>query len=140
MTNNRAKIKMFAVNNNTDKWLVAIDGYFQLFDDENAAKQLYDKYPCIDDSAFGSMMFLPPHTTISKSGDKISNYRQIILADYVAKREQKIDLAVTIGRKTGDYLTNSYLDLPLSTRLDMYKFNKSDPWGDDAIKRRFFTS
>lgn len=88
----KTKIEMFATANDTNKTILAIDGYFGFVTDSEAEECLNIQ---IDNSCFGSMWIIDPmHTPINvfdksdmSEGRKISQYRPIDIIDYFQKRQ-----------------------------------------------------
>lgn len=105
-TGKSAKLPMFAVRNDTNKWIVMVDGFHQQFDTEKEAQQVYDKIggePGSDGlagTAFGSADMLPPHyepkyrTSDGKppSGSvaSVSTAHQINMEDYIDKHSSRL--------------------------------------------------
>jgi hypothetical protein len=86
-------ISMFATENDTDKWVVAVDGYFGLFDTEKEADQVYEmiksKY-----NWYNSAQIIEPQHKISDtwSGelpDKISLHTPIDIKDYIIRMKDR---------------------------------------------------
>lgn len=108
---------MFATINDTNKWAVAIDGYYQLFDSKNDADNFYESSipEYIEDSCFGSAMILPPQY-IPKFIDgtiptcRLSDCHPINLVDYVSKSQER-------KCKYEDFQS-------LDKRLQVFKFKK----------------
>lgn len=88
----KTKIPMFATTNDTPQWVVAVDGYHKRYDTREAARAVYDSCGGEDgpdgaaDTPFGSMQIMPPGFTMAHHTAKVSDFRQIDLEDYIAKR------------------------------------------------------
>lgn len=65
MRNETNTISMFATRNPTDKWVVAINGFFTFANSEVEADDIYygavGKDEDIENSPFGSIAVIPPH-------------------------------------------------------------------------------
>ncbi len=87
------RIKMFDTENDTDKWVLAIDGLFGFVSSkkeaEDAVKAAIPSH--FDDSGFRSLDIIPPHWKpksrwdSSKPLKKISDYKPINILDFLAK-------------------------------------------------------
>lgn len=87
-----AKIKMFATANDTDVYVLAIDGYFGYLT-RSQAYSAYEKIGYIDDSPFGSAQVLPPQYypkdyqgNDMHEGRKVSDFMPIDILDYINKK------------------------------------------------------
>jgi len=108
MSNQRAKIPMFATANNTQKWALCIDGHFGLFESKESAESLFlnalPEGEYIDNTAFGSIDILPPGFRPKNNLAKLlgepddmtrallSEYTPIDVANYIRKHNSKIYL------------------------------------------------
>jgi len=78
-------IKMFATNNDTDKWLVAIDGHFDLYPSKELAEEVYNSIDSIEDSPHGSIMILPSsYASPKRVKDDIAVVK---VSDYIDQKE-----------------------------------------------------
>lgn len=59
--NKKSTYKAFATHNNTDSWLIGVDGLMMLTD-ENTAKALFDSVIDVENSPFGCLEIIPPHS------------------------------------------------------------------------------
>jgi hypothetical protein len=96
-------LPMFGTENDTNKWAVAVDGYFGLFDDKATAEKVYQSIGGYDGAdglagtGFSSAQILPPHYKPVYIGGwepsggiaKLSEYRAIDIADYIRKRPMR---------------------------------------------------
>jgi hypothetical protein len=87
------KIAMYGIKNDTNHWLVAVDGFFALYTTRDRAEEVYysicPRKGCIDDTAFGCCMLIPPG---KGAGNNISNYEPIDLIDFIAKTKHRLVL------------------------------------------------
>lgn len=90
-----ARCKMFSVENDTDKWILLIDGLYGFVDSEKDAKQIIKSAipdDMIDNSFFGSYDILPPHfkpkykdNRSDRDIQKISKFKPINIKDFAIK-------------------------------------------------------
>lgn len=92
MKTNNYKITMFATANDTDVYVLAVDGYFGYVTRQQAIRG-YDMIGDIENSPFGSAQILPPryqpidHWGKDMSeGRKVSDYAPIDILDFIEKR------------------------------------------------------
>ena len=93
------KIDMFDTENDTGKWVVAVDGYFGFFDSKDKAqaamKRAIPDDMHFDDTVFGSIWIIPPNYKPkdrwdkSKPLKKISDHKAIDIAGYIKKRPER---------------------------------------------------
>ncbi len=91
-TINNYKITMFATANDTDVYVLAVDGYFGYVTRQQAIRG-YDMIGDIENSPFGSAQILPPryqpidHWGKDMSeGRKVSDYAPIDIIEYIQKK------------------------------------------------------
>jgi hypothetical protein len=88
-------IDMFDTENDTDRWVLAVDGLFGFVASPEVAKEAFDSVGHIDDSAFGSIWIIKPHWKPidrfdkSKPLKKISDFKSIDILSYVAKYPER---------------------------------------------------
>jgi len=95
-------VSTYAINNNTDKWAVIVDGYFGLFDSKEKANMVWDMIGGSDDedglaeTPFGDAELLPPYYPKNKSRSDIngaityiSDYKPIDIENYIKKAQHK---------------------------------------------------
>lgn len=108
----RNKIKMFATANDTDQFVVAVDGYIQLFPTAAEAEACYAMINPgpghFDNSGYGSCDFLVPgHRPINRLakqlGEKedmtqclVSEVQPIDLIGYLSKHNKRFDVAFAL--------------------------------------------
>ncbi len=95
------KVQMFATENDTDKWAVLVDGYFELFDTQSAALGMWTALGLqeeAEDTVFGSFNLLEPGFSpryrdgyTPPSIDKLSEYEESNLLVYEAKKEKELE-------------------------------------------------
>lgn len=80
----------FKIWNDTNKFIVIIDRYYQSFDKKKDAYALISLLPpCIEDSGFGEANFIAPNARWTDkfsdevANDKISDYKEINLMRYI---------------------------------------------------------
>lgn len=102
------KIIPFATANDTDRWIVSVDGYIQSFATRDEAEVVYASITPdgehFDDTTFGSCQMIPPHyrpinklaKVLNEPEDMtqclVSQVREIDLVDYIAKHKQRSTL------------------------------------------------
>lgn len=90
----KIKISMFSTDNDTDKYAVCVDGYFELFETSEEANRVYELTGGVDgeDGAsgtpFGSVSLLPPHNDATNifgqpAESKISSFSPIKMEKYI---------------------------------------------------------
>lgn len=94
------KVEMFVTVNDTNKWAVIVDGYYQLFDSQAQAEAIYGKLvpDGIESSNFGSIQLLPPHYAPAAANpkrplgklDQISLHEPTDLLAYAEKMEREL--------------------------------------------------
>jgi hypothetical protein len=103
------QVEMFMTANDTAKWAVIVDGYFQLFDRKAEAEAMYDKLvpDDIESSNFGSIQLLPPHYAPSFAApkyarklDQISLHEQTNLTAYAAEKERELQARIAAHEPT----------------------------------------
>lgn len=89
----RTKIEMFATDNDTNKTVFAIDGFFGFVKNEEEVEEIIEIIGDIDNSWFGCYNILPPNTQVicvltgQRYGRcKISERTAINIKDYALKR------------------------------------------------------
>jgi hypothetical protein len=100
MKNQINKIKMFATANDTEKWVLCVDGYFGTFETKDeciAARKLIgdcDKH--FDDTPFGSVAILTPMSAPyfvdpnwRPELDLISEHQAIDIVGYIIKQQRR---------------------------------------------------
>ncbi len=104
MRHSATKIKMFGTHNDTDKWVVAVDGWFGLFSTLKQANTAYDIVggdegsDGLAETPFGSAQIMPPHHIIKfRDGyapdggfDYISKHKPIDIVGYIRKQWTKM--------------------------------------------------
>lgn len=99
------KITPFATANDTDRWIVSVDGYIQSFTTRDEAEVVYASITpdCkhFDDSPFGDCQMIPPNyrpinklaKVLNEPEDMtrclVSQVREIDLVGYIAKHAQR---------------------------------------------------
>lgn len=114
------KINMFGTNNDTDKYVVAVDGYFGVFDNKKDAEKAYNMiggYEGSDglaETPFGSAQFMPPKFTMKyrqgfeprEGMDLISKHKPINIVTYIKKKYERskrpLDARITTAKQRLD--------------------------------------
>jgi len=92
-----SKIEMFATENDTDLWAVAVDGFFGLFKTKTEADKVYSLIGGTDDdsgdqlaeTAFGAAQQIPPRYKPKNAKCKISDFTPINIKDYITKHASR---------------------------------------------------
>jgi len=85
------KIPMFETENDTDFWVVAVDGFFGTFKTKPEADRVYDLIggeggDDLGDTPFGSAQQLEPAYKPKAAKAKISDFKPINIEDYIKKQ------------------------------------------------------
>lgn len=144
--NRPTKAPVFAVSNDTDKYIVILDGYYQAFDSQEQAQAVHDSafrvpedvssLPIwknksgipICETPFGDFEMLKPNTVRKhrnfETGDvvevtnKISDYKPIDLIGYINKRWFCWDNGIIRQRQIQDPLL-----VPVLKRLNAHRYS-----------------
>lgn len=144
--NRPTKVPVFAISNDTDKYIVILDGYYQAFDNKEQVQAVHnlafrvpadaDSLPIWKDKSglpicetpFGDFELLKPNAVckhrnfetgeLIEMTDKISDYKPIDLIGYINKRWFCWDNGIIRQRQIQDPLL-----VPVLERLDIHRRN-----------------
>ncbi len=133
----KLKIDMFTTANDTDQWVLAIDGYFGFFKSEQetelALNPINDEH--FDDSGYGSMQVIAPKTVLmavnyDKPGNPvesistclISDVKSIDIAGYILKHADRQYQKMLINDAYKKDIASGFYSI--SEKLNAYKEDK----------------
>ncbi len=112
------KTGMFGTENDTDKWAILVDGYFELFNTEEEASKMWEALGLnvryAEDTLFGSFDILKPgfvptyiNDWVPPSGiDKLSGKKETNLLDYKKYSEDRLDSLSSVRSPDEPYENN----------------------------------
>lgn len=128
----------FVTANDTDKWVLCVDGYIGVFEEKRPAEIAYEFIDDIDSSSFGCIQLLPPHYVPK-------DYRGNVMTKCLVSECQPIDIRGYIVKSNDRARKNMQTETPtlkerfwrfLNQDCGVFNFDNFDYFGSESDTNR----